>query len=33
MRRFHGDVRLVDSVVGRGSSIEVVFPLSFPEAP
>jgi len=33
MRRFHGDVRLVDSVVGRGSSIEVVFPLTFPEAP
>lgn len=32
MRRFHGDVVLVDSVVGRGSSIEVVFPLSLPEA-
>ncbi len=32
MRRFHGDVRLVDSIVGRGSSIEVVFPLSLPEA-
>jgi hypothetical protein len=28
MRRFNGDVRLVDSTVGRGSCIEVVFPRS-----
>ena len=28
MRRFNGDVRLVESVVGRGSCIEVVFPRS-----
>lgn len=33
MRRFGGDVRLVESVVGRGSCIEVVFPLSDSEAP
>jgi signal transduction histidine kinase len=26
MRRFNGDVRLIDSVPGRGSCIEVVFP-------
>jgi signal transduction histidine kinase len=25
MRRFNGDVRLVESVVGRGSCIEIVF--------
>jgi PAS domain S-box-containing protein len=31
MRRFNGDVRLVDSVVGRGSCIEIVFPRSDPE--
>ena len=31
MRRFGGDVRLVDSVVGRGSCIEIVFPLSLPD--
>jgi PAS domain S-box-containing protein len=30
MRRFGGDVRLVDSVVGRGSCLEVAFPLSLP---
>jgi hypothetical protein len=28
MRRFNGDVRLVDSAVGRGSCIEIVFPRS-----
>jgi PAS domain S-box-containing protein len=28
MRRFGGDVRLVDSVVGRGSCVEIVFPRS-----
>jgi two-component system NtrC family sensor kinase len=28
MRRFNGDVRLVDSATGRGSCIEVVFPRS-----
>jgi PAS domain S-box-containing protein len=28
MRRFGGDVRLVDSVVGQGSCVEIVFPLS-----
>jgi signal transduction histidine kinase len=33
MRRFGGDVRLVESAVGRGSCIEVVFPLSLSEAP
>mgnify|MGYP001600960821 CR=1 FL=1 len=32
MRRFHGDVRLVDSKVGAGSCIEVVFPFSMAEA-
>lgn len=32
MRRFHGDVRLVDSKVGAGSCIEVVFPFSIAEA-
>jgi PAS domain S-box-containing protein len=26
MRRFNGDVRLVDSAVGRGSCVEIVFP-------
>jgi PAS domain S-box-containing protein len=26
MRRFHGDVRLVDSQIGAGSCIEIVFP-------
>ncbi len=31
MRRFGGDVRLVESEVGRGSCIEVVFPLSASE--
>jgi len=33
MRRFHGDVRLVESTVGAGSCIEVVFPFSLAEAP
>jgi signal transduction histidine kinase len=33
MRRFGGDVRLVESVVGRGSCIEVAFPLSLPNTP
>jgi PAS domain S-box-containing protein len=32
MRRFHGDVRLVDSKVGAGSCIEIVFPFSMAEA-
>jgi two-component system NtrC family sensor kinase len=32
MRRFRGDVRLVESVVGQGSCVEVVFPFSLPEA-
>ncbi len=32
MRRFNGDVRLLESAVGRGSCIEVVFPYSHPEA-
>ena len=32
MRRFGGDVRLVDSVVGRGSCIEIVFARSNYEA-
>ncbi len=32
MRRFNGDVRLVESAVGRGSCIELVFPFSHPEA-
>jgi PAS domain S-box-containing protein len=32
MRRFHGDVRLVESRVGAGSCIEVVFPFSIAEA-
>lgn len=32
MRRFRGDVRLVESRVGGGSCIEVVFPLSSAEA-
>lgn len=32
MRRFNGDVRLVDSVVGRGSCIEIVFHRAGPEA-
>jgi len=32
MRRFHGDVRLVDSAVGSGSCLEIVFPISLPEA-
>ena len=32
MRRFHGDVRLVESKVGAGSCIEVVFPFSMAEA-
>lgn len=32
MRRFNGDVRLVDSAPGRGSCIEVVFPRSDHEA-
>lgn len=32
MRRFHGDVRLVDSAVGRGSCVEVMFPLSLEES-
>lgn len=31
MRRFNGDVRLVDSAPGRGSCIEVVFPRQDPE--
>jgi PAS domain S-box-containing protein len=31
MRRFHGDVRLVESEVGAGSCIEVVFPSSLGE--
>jgi signal transduction histidine kinase len=26
MRRFGGDVRLVESIVGRGSCIEILFP-------
>jgi two-component system, NtrC family, sensor kinase len=33
MRRFGGDVRLVESAVGCGSCIEVVFPVSDSEAP
>jgi len=33
MRRFGGDVRLIESVVGRGSCIEVAFPLSLPNTP
>lgn len=32
MRRFHGDVRLVDSKVGAGSCLEIVFPFSVAEA-
>lgn len=32
MRRFSGDVRLVDSVVGRGSCVEIVFSRSTYEA-
>jgi PAS domain S-box-containing protein len=28
MRRFNGDVRLLDSAVGRGSCIEIIFPRS-----
>ena len=32
MRRFSGDVRLVDSVVGRGSCVEIVFSRSTCEA-
>jgi len=32
MRRFNGDVRLVDSVVGRGSCIEIIFARSDYEA-
>jgi hypothetical protein len=32
MRRFSGDVRLVDSVVGRGSCVEIVFARSTYEA-
>jgi two-component system NtrC family sensor kinase len=32
MRRFHGDVRLVESRVGAGSCVEVVFPCSVAEA-
>jgi PAS domain S-box-containing protein len=32
MRRFHGDVRLVESKIGTGSCIEVVFPFSMAEA-
>lgn len=32
MRRFHGDVRLVDSKVDAGSCLEVVFPFSLAEA-
>jgi PAS domain S-box-containing protein len=32
MRRFNGDVRLVDSVVGRGSCIEIIFARSDCEA-
>jgi signal transduction histidine kinase len=33
MRRFSGDVRLVESAVGRGSCLEIVFPLSLPATP
>ncbi len=32
MRRFNGDVRLLDSAVGRGSCIEIIFPRSDHEA-
>lgn len=32
MRRFNGDVRLVDSVVGRGSCVEIIFARSDYEA-
>ena len=32
MRRFNGDVRLVDSVLGRGSCVEIVFARSDDEA-
>ncbi len=32
MRRFGGDVRLVDSTVGRGSCVEILFPRSPQEA-
>jgi PAS domain S-box-containing protein len=33
MRRFHGDVRLVESVVGQGSCVEATFPLSLGQEP
>lgn len=33
MRRFNGDVRLVESVVGGGSCLEIAFPLSLPVTP
>jgi PAS domain S-box-containing protein len=32
MRRFNGDVRLLDSALGRGSCIEIIFPRSDHEA-
>jgi len=32
MRRFHGDVRLVESTVGQGSCLEIVFPYPLAEA-